>query len=59
MFDVLLTILGLITVVSILAIWVAWSNAMFYGVLVAFLVAVGSTMALAYFWRRRPVKSMK
>ena len=38
--DILLTIFGVILMVSPLALWIAWTNAIFIGVLVAALVSL-------------------
>jgi len=56
MVDVILTILGLIMVLSIVAIWAAWSEAVFYGIFASFVAAFISAVAIAYLWRKRPTK---
>jgi len=56
MIDLVLTVLGFIAVLSILAIWAAWNEAVFVGVLAAFGLAIGSIAAIAYLWRKRTTR---
>ena len=53
MIDIVISILGLIAVLGVLGIWVAWSNAIFYGVLGTIGVALGALIAIVLLTRHK------
>lgn len=53
MINLVITILGFIAVLGTLGIWVAWSNAMFYGVLGTIVIALGAVVAIGLLARHK------
>ena len=53
MIDIVISILGLIAVLGVLGIWVAWSNAIFFGVLGTIAIALGAIIAIVLLTRHK------
>lgn len=53
MIDIVISILGLIAVLGVLGIWVAWSNAIFFGVLGTIVIALSALVAILLLTRHK------
>lgn len=53
MINIVITILGLIAVLGVLGIWVAWTNALFFGILGTIAIAIGAIVAIVLLTHHR------